>query len=133
MAERFHRLDGQQRPYDPAELPAKPEASLAHLTALDLRVGQVVAAAPLVGARDPATTLEIDLGPVLGVRSSSAKLPGYPPDELVGRTVVVAVNLGPRRIAGFVSEVLVLGGLEPDGRVRLLTVDGPLAPGSVVS
>lgn len=133
MAERFHRVGAADRPYDPAVLAAKPEVPLEGFAALDLRVGQVLSAAPLPGAREPATALELDLGPVLGVRRSSAKLPGYPPESLVGRQVVVAVNLGSRRIAGFVSEVLVLGGLEPDGAVRLLTVDGELAPGSVVS
>ena len=47
--------------------------------------------------------------------------------------MVGAINLGAKRIAGFTSEFLVLGGLEPDGTVRLLDADGDLEPGSVVA
>ena len=66
---------------------------------------------------------------------SSAQITNYSPAELIGRLVVGAVNLGPKRIAGFTSEFLVLGGLEPDGTVRLLELpdDGGLAPGAPVA
>lgn len=128
-----HRIDPEGRPYDPATVPAKPEVGIEPLAALDLRVGRIVEVAPFPEARDPAWKLTIDLGPQLGLRRSSAKITNYPAEELRGRSVVVAANLGPRRIAGFVSEVLVLGGLEPDGTVRLLAPDAELAPGSVVA
>ena len=90
---------------------------------LDLRVGRVTAAEPLAGAKKPAYRLTVDFGP-LGVRGSSAQLTAlYRAEELVGRLVVAAVNLGVRRIAGFASEVLVLGGPDAHGRVVLLCAE----------
>ena len=91
--------------------------------ALDLRVGRILSAEPLAGARKPAYKLSIDLGPV-GVKGSSAQLTDlYRPEDLTGRLVVCAVNLGVRRIAGFASEVLVLGLPDEAGRVVLLAVE----------
>jgi len=91
--------------------------------ALDLRVGRILAAEPLAGARKPAWKLSIDLGAV-GVKGSSAQITDlYAPETLIGRLVICAVNLGPRRIAGFVSEVLVLGAPDDAGRVVLLAVE----------
>jgi tRNA-binding protein len=91
--------------------------------ALDLRVGRILAAEPLAGARKPACRLSIDLG-ALGVKGSSAQITDlYTPETLVGRLVVCAVNLGTRRIAGFTSEVLVLGAPDDAGRVVLLAVE----------
>ena len=91
--------------------------------ALDLRVGRILTAEPLALARKPAYKLTVDLGP-LGVKGSSAQLTDlYTPDGLVGRLVVCAVNLGVRRIAGFASEVLVLGLPDEAGRVVLLAVE----------
>ncbi len=88
--------------------------------ALDLRVGRIVAAEPLAGARKPAYKLSVDLGR-LGLKASSAQLTDlYRPEDLVGRLVICAVNLGVRRIAGFTSEVLVLGLPDEAGRVVLL-------------
>jgi tRNA-binding protein len=128
-----HRLDPEGRPYDPAHLAPKAEVDAATFAALDLRVGRVVDAASFPEARAPSLRLWVDFGPQLGTRASAAKIANYAPEELVGRLVVGAVNLGARRIAGFRSEFLVLGGLEPDGTVRLLGVDADLAPGSVVA
>ncbi len=108
--------------------PSGPEA----FAALDLRVGRVLAAEPLAGARKPAYRLSIDLGP-LGVKGSSAQLTDlYRPDALVGRLVVCAVNLGVRRIAGFASEVLVLGLPDEAGRVVLLAVEREVPLGGKV-
>src|SRR5262245_14631059 len=88
---------------------------------LDLRVGRVVRAEPNEGARKPAYKLWIDFGP-LGEKTSSAQLTElYTPDQLAGRLVVAAVNLGTRRVNGFPSEVLVLGLPDGAGRVVLLT------------
>jgi len=90
---------------------------------LDLRVGQVVRAEPNVKARKPSIKLWIDFGP-LGVKQSSAQLAAlYSPEELVGRQVVAAVNLGERNIAGFVSEVLTLGLPDAAGQVVLLAAE----------
>jgi tRNA-binding protein len=128
-----HRVDAEARPYDPAALPAKAVAGIEPFLALDLRVGQVVEAEPFPEAREPALRLTVDFGPVIGLLRTSAKVTNYVPDELVGRQVVGAINLGAKKIAGFTSEFLVLGGLEPDGTVRLLAPDADLAPGSVVA
>jgi tRNA-binding protein len=128
-----HRIDPEARPYEPSGLPAKPEVGLEGFVALDLRVGTVLEAAPFPEARAPSLKLTVDFGPVIGVRRTSAKITNYPPEELVGRQVVAALNLGARRIAGFRSEFLVLGGLDPDGTVHLLAPDAPVPDGAPVA
>lgn len=99
--------------------------------AIDMRVGTVLAAEPFPEARKPSIKLTIDFGPELGVKHSSAQLTvHYTPDALIGRQVVAAVNLGDRRIAGFKSEVLVLGATPTATEVVLLRVDQPVANGT---
>lgn len=99
--------------------------------ALDLRVGTVRAAAPFPEARKPSIKLEIDFGEELGVKHSSAQLTlRYRPEELVGRQIIAAVNLGSRRIAGFESEVLVLGAMPTAADVVLLKADAAVANGT---
>lgn len=88
--------------------------------ALDMRVGRIVRCEPNAAARKPSWCLWIDFGE-LGMRTSSAQLVDlYTAEQLVGRQVIAAVNLGTRRIAGFTSEVLVLGLPDEQGRVVLL-------------
>jgi len=100
--------------------------------ALDLRVGMVLRAERNEAARKPAFKLWIDFGP-LGVKTSSAQLTElYRAEELVGRRVIAAVNLGTRRIAGFASEVLVLGVPDAEGRVVLLEPEREVPPGGKV-
>jgi tRNA-binding protein len=108
-------------------------ADLADWQRLDLRVGRIIAAEPFPEARKPAYRLTIDLGPG-GIRQSSAQLPPtYPvPDRLIGRSVICVVNFAPRRIAGFDSQVLVLGALPADGRIPLLGVDEGAEPGDPI-
>lgn len=90
---------------------------------LDLRVGRVLRAEPNERARKPSHKLWIDFGP-LGERRSSAQLADlYAPADLVGRLVIAAVNLGTRNIAGFESEVLVLGLPDAAGQVVLLAAE----------
>lgn len=99
--------------------------------AIDIRVGTVRSAEPFPEARKPAIKLSIDFGPELGLRRSSAQLTvHYRPEDLIGRQVVAAVNLGERRIAGFVSEVLVLGAMPSATEVVLLHPDAPVANGT---
>ena len=91
--------------------------------ALDLRVGRVLRAEVNTRARKPAYKLWIDFGP-LGEKTSSAQLRArYAAEELVGRLVIAAVNLGARNIAGFTSEVLVLGLPDAEGEVILLAAE----------
>src|SRR3954470_15046924 len=87
---------------------------------LDLRVGRILRAELNQRARKPAYKLWIDFGP-LGEKTSSAQLVAlYHPDALAGRLVIAAINLGLRNIAGFMSEVLVLGVPSERGEVVLL-------------
>ena len=97
---------------------------------LDLRIGRILSASPLEGARQPAYRLRIDFG-AAGERQSSAQLTRTYPDpaSLVGRMVVAVVNFAPRRVAGFRSEVLVLGALGPAGQIPLLGADEGAEPG----
>lgn len=129
-----HRIDPEHRPYEPADQPRKDEVGIAGFMALDLRVGYVAAVEPFPEARDPAWKLTVDFGPVVGELRCSAKVTNYAAEELVGRQVVGALNLGSRRVAGFRSEFLVLGGLRADGTVQLLSTDAPDLPaGSVIA
>jgi tRNA-binding protein len=99
--------------------------------AIDMRVGTVLDAAPFPEARKPSIKLVIDFGPEIGQKRSSAQLTThYTPERLVGRQVVAAMNLGPRRIAGFTSEVLVLGAMVTQAEVVLLALDQPVANGT---
>ena len=88
---------------------------------LDMRVGRIVRVDEFPRARKPAYKLWIDFGPELGTKTSSAQLVhNYTTADLVNRLVVCAVNLDPRNIAGFTSEVLTLGAPDGHGNVVLL-------------
>ena len=101
--------------------------------AIDMRVGTVVEASSFPEARKPSLRLAIDFGPELGVRRSSAQLTvHYRPEELIGRQVIAVVNIGTRRIAGFTSEVLVLGAMPTATEVVLLAVERPVANGTQI-
>jgi tRNA-binding protein len=98
---------------------------------IDIRVGTVTRAEPFPEARKPSIKLEIDFGPELGLRRSSAQLTvHYTPEALVGRRVVAVTNIGTRRIAGFTSEVLVLGAMPDAAEVVLLAPDRPVPDGT---
>lgn len=97
--------------------------------ALDVRVGRIIRAELNAKARKPAYKLWIDFGS-LGERRSSAQLTElYEAEELAGRLVLAAMNLGSRSIAGFESEVLVLGVPDAEGHVVLITPDSDVPLG----
>ena len=96
--------------------------------AVDIRSALVTAVEEFPEARRPAYKVRLDLGP-LGERVASAQITSYRPEELVGTTVVCVVNFPPRRIAGFKSDVLILGVYDADGTVILLRPDRRVAPG----
>lgn len=100
---------------------------------LDLRVGEITEVDEFPEARKPAYKLTVDLGE-LGVRRSSAQITDhYTPKDLTGRHVVCLVNLPPKKIAGFTSEVLVMGADDPEGKVVLLEPDASLPNGAKIS
>ncbi len=98
-----------------------------------MRVGRVVSVEAFPEARVPAWKLQIDFGPEIGVKRSSAQITHYGREELEGTLVVGVVNFPPRRIAGFSSEVLVLGALDDALGVVLLRPDKDAAPGSRIA
>jgi tRNA-binding protein len=88
---------------------------------VDVRVGVVTDVEDFPRARNPSYKLTVDFGPEIGVKRSSAQVTSYSKEELVGLQVIAVVNFEPRNIAGFMSEVLVLGAADADGQVVLLT------------
>jgi tRNA-binding protein len=97
---------------------------------VDMRVGRILAVDEFPQARTPAWKLTIDFGEEIGTRRSSAQIVHYPAAALVGRLVVGVVNLAPRQIGRFFSEVLILGALDDDRGVVLLAPDADVALGS---
>ena len=100
---------------------------------IEMRVGRVVSVDEFPEARNPSYKLTIDLGSLGTRRSSVAVKRWYLREELMDRLVVCVTNFPPRRIAGFSSEVLVLGAVEADGRVVLLRPDGTAELGSRIA
>ena len=91
---------------------------------VELRVGRVLAAEVFAEARKPAYKLQVDFGPVLGVRKSSAQITvHYQPEDLVGRLVVAVVNFPKKQIGPLMSECLVTGFHNADGHVALCMPD----------
>jgi tRNA-binding protein len=115
------------------DMARKPDVGIEGFDALDLRVGRVVAVDPFPEARQPSWKVRVDFGPEVGELRTSAQVRNYPADALVGRAVVGALNLGSRRIAGFESQFLLLGAVDPQEQVQLLAVDGDVPPGTPVS
>ena len=97
---------------------------------VELRVGTIVEVGILEKARKPAYTLKIDFGDDIGLRQSSAQITDlYDKEELIGKQIVGVVNFPPKRISGFVSEVLVTGFLDNENRVVLAVPDKPVPNG----
>jgi tRNA-binding protein len=98
-----------------------------------MRVGRILEVEDFPEARVPAWKLTIDFGSEIGHRRSSGQITHYTREELTGRLVVGVVNLPPKRIAGFASEVLVLGALDDEKGVVLLRPDEDVELGSRIA
>jgi tRNA-binding protein len=93
-------------------------------TKVELRVGRVLSAEPFPQARKPAYILQVDFGPDIGTRKSSAQVTvHYRPEELVGRLVVAVVNFPKKQVGPLMSECLVTGFHDADGHVALCVPD----------
>ncbi len=107
-------------------------ATIEDFDRIDMRVGRIVGVADFPEAHKPSWKLQIDFGPEIGERRSSAQIAHYPRTELEGRLVVAVVNFPPRQIGPVLSEVLVLGVPDEAGRVSLLSPSGDVPPGGRV-
>ena len=106
----------------------KLEITYDQFSAVDMRIGRVLEVLPFPKARNPSWKVRVDLG-ALGEKWSSAQITNYTAEELVGTLVVCVCNFAPRNIAGFMSEVLILGAADASGKVILLSPRSDVAPG----
>jgi tRNA-binding protein len=98
---------------------------------VELRVGTIISAQSLPNARKPAYLLELDMGPSIGKKKSSAQITEhYSPEELVGKQVLAVCNFPPKQIGKIMSEVLVTGVPDSINRVVLLAPDQKVPNGS---
>ncbi|MDQ4059029.1 MAG: tRNA-binding protein [Actinomycetota bacterium] len=128
-----HEINPDALPYAVEELQRKPDVGAAGYFALDIRAGRIVDVQDFPEARKPAWKIRVDFGPLVGELQSSAQITNYSKEELLGRAIVGAINLGNKKIAGFTSEFLILGALDPDGTVRLLQVEDGVEPGAPIA
>jgi len=108
-----------------------PQITYDQFAAVEMRVARVLEVQPFPKARKPSWKVRLDLGP-LGERWSSAQITSYTAEQLIGTLVVCVCNFPPRNIAGFMSEVLILGAADADGNVILLSPRSAVAPGERV-
>ncbi len=128
-----HIIDSSE-PYHPEKLDKKDYVGAATYFEMDLRTGIILEVEEFSEMRKPSYKIHVDFGPVIGKLWSSAQITNYSRAQLIGRTVVGAVNLGDKTMpTGFVSQFLVLGSLDPDGTVRLLELPEGVLPGSMVA
>ena len=105
--------------------------SIQDFTKLNVAIGTILEASQNIKAKKPAYILKIDFGQNIGIKSTSAQITNYSIDELIGRQIVGICNLPSKNIAGFVSEVLVLGAVLGE-EVHLLRTDNNLENGTLI-
>lgn len=109
----------------------KPVIAYEDFAKVDIRIGRVVEVLPFPRARNPSFKVAVSFAD-LGIRWSSARITSYAPEDLLGRQVVCVVNFAARNIAGFRSEVLILGAREAGGAVVVLGPEREVVEGGVV-
>src|SRR3954449_2652142 len=114
-----------------AMTPLKALATYDDFARLDIRIGKVVEVQPFPRARNPSYKVGVDVG-AERIMWSSAQITSYPPEALIGSLVVCVCNLGPKNIAGFVSELLILGAKDSAGEVIVLGPRSEVAIGEAV-
>jgi tRNA-binding protein len=128
-----HEIGPAKLPYAVEKLPRKDDIVADDFLAVDIRAGRIVEVSEFPEARKPSYKITADFGPVIGNLTTSAQITNYAKEDLVERMIVGAINLGTKRIAGFNSEFLILGSLDPDGTVRLLQLEDDVEPGAPVA
>ena len=129
-----HEIDPDNHPYNPTKLERKEYIGIGEFFSEDMRTGVIDEVQEFPEMRKPSYKIRVDFGPVIGKLWSSAQITNYSRGQLIGRTVVAAINLGEKTLpTGFVSQFLVLGSLDPDGTVRLLELPEGTLPCSTVA
>src|SRR5882724_9780384 len=111
--------------------PLRPQAAYDDFARLDIRIGKVVDVQPFPRARNPSYKVGVDVG-AERIMWSSAQITNYPPAALVGSLVVCVCNFGPKYIAGFTSELLILGAKDAQGDVIILSPRSDVAIGEPI-
>jgi tRNA-binding protein len=111
--------------------PLKAEIAYDDFARLDIRIGKVVEVQPFPRARNPSYKVGVDVG-AERIMWSSAQITNYEPAELVGSLVVCVCNFAPKNIAGFTSELLILGAKNAEGKVIVLSPRSEVAAGESV-
>jgi tRNA-binding protein len=109
----------------------KPPITYDDFARLDIRIGKVVEVQPFPRARNPSWKVGVDVG-AERIMWSSAQITNYAPAELVGSLVVCVCNFAPKNIAGFTSELLILGAKDAEGKVIVLSPRSEVAAGEAV-
>ena len=107
------------------------QISISDFTKLNLVLGTILEAWENIKAKNPAYILKIDFGKKIGVKSTSAQITNYSLEELIGRQVVAVCNLPSKKVAGFTSEVLILGAVCGEN-VHLLRPDTEVKNGTLI-
>lgn len=115
--------------FDPNS-PAESTIGFEDFMKVDIRLGKIIEVNDFPKARNPSYKLKIDFGEGVGLKQSSAQITTYSKEDLIGKTVMAVVNFAPRNIAGFMSEVLVMGFARADGMISLPDFEKGLPQGS---